>query len=397
MAAICIFLTGFLALVYTYLLYPFLMRLLASRVSPAPTQAPEEWPEVTVLMSVYNEDLVLEDKLRSLVSIDYPSQKWRCLIGSDASTDQTNLMLRDFAAKYDHAEVFEFTERRGKPCVINELAQVALQRYGQGPNHIFLLTDANVLLLPDTMRQLMRHFTQKEIAVVDANMQPGGLRSSGISRSEQQYISREVQLKHHEGLVWGTMVGPFGGCYALRASYWTPVPPTFLVDDFYITMRALQKGGKAINDLDAVCTETVTHDVWVEFRRKSRISAGNFQNLAVFASVLLPPWRPLAFVFLSHKVLRWFGPFFLLSMIVGSFLLSLSTDWGAVVFWSLTGSIIAFPFIDKGLQRLGLHWLPLRSVSYFLLMNAALLHGFFKYLKGIKSNVWERTKRSQSD
>ena len=397
LTAIGIFLTGFLSLVYTYLLYPLLMRLLA-RTTPCVAGEPlKEWPEVTVLMSVYNEELVLRDKLESLAGSDYPTGKWRCLVGSDASTDGSVAILQDYAARDSRFEVFAFEERRGKPGVINDLADKALHRLGQREDHVFLLTDANVLLMPDTLRKLVRHFTRADIAVVDANMHSGATKEAGISRSEQQYISREVSLKHHEGKVWGTMVGPFGGCYALRTTYWTPVPSRFLVDDFYLTMRALERGGKAINDLEAVCVETVTHDVWVEFRRKSRISAGNFQNLATFAHTLFPPWTPLAFVFFSHKILRWLGPVFILAMLAGGFLLSRSTSWGLLLFWSLTGSILALPLADCLLQRLKLHWLPLRSASYFLAMNAALLHGFFKYLKGIKSNVWERTKRSHAN
>lgn len=373
------------------------MRLLAQRSPQEVPKDPAEWPHVTVLMSVYNEELVLPAKLNSLRDINYPREKLRCLIGSDASTDKSNHILQDFSGMASFTDVHIFSKRRGKPSVINNLAEIALQRYGKSPTHIFLLTDANVLLLPDTLRHLVRHFSRPEVAVVDSHMQAGGTDIFGISRSEQQYISGEVYLKHHEGRVWGTMIGPFGGCYALRSTHWTAVPPAFLVDDFFITMRALEQGGLAINDLDAVCTENATHDMWVEFRRKSRISAGNFQNLAVFAHLLWPPWKPLAFAFFSHKVIRWFGPFLIIGIFASGFVLCESTHWTQVAFWWLTGSILALPILDYVLQKIGINYLPLRSAGYFLVMNAALLHGFFKYLKGIKSNVWERTKRSPTD
>ncbi|CAG0880285.1 unnamed protein product [Darwinula stevensoni] len=85
----------------------------------------------------------------------------------------------------------------------------------------------------------------------DAHIKPIGLRAQGISKSEDTYIGREVMLKHYESRAWGTMIGPFGGCYAIRANLFEPIPPNFLVDDFLITFRALEQGYAAINDLSA--------------------------------------------------------------------------------------------------------------------------------------------------
>ena len=50
-------------------------------------------------------------------------------------------------------------------------------------------------------------------------------------------------------------------------------------------------------------------------------------------------------------------------------------------------------YADVLLKRMGIHVLLLRNLRYFLLMNTALFQGFFKFLKGIRSNVWEPTKR----
>lgn len=389
-----IFWLSLLALVHSYVLYPLLLRLLYGAREGSPVAELQIWPEVTLLMSVYNEELVIETKMRSLQALDYPAERLHCFIGSDDSSDRTNDILAAYAAENPQIHFFPFTQRRGKPGVINELAERALQARGRKPDHIFLLTDANVILRPDTLKKLVRHFSRPEIAVVDAHMMHTGIQREGISRSEHQYISREVELKHLEGQLWGSMIGPFGGCYTLRSTYWTPVPPTFLVDDFYITMRALEQGGKAINDLDARCTETVTHDLWVEFRRKSRISAGNFQNLFTFKHLLWPPWTGLAFSFFSHKILRWLGPFFFILMLGCSLGLSFSNTFYKWLFIIQLSGWLGLPLLDFLLQRSGRHWLLLRSLNYFIIMNAALFYGFIKYLKGIKSNVWERTKRS---
>jgi len=37
----------------------------------------------------------------------------------------------------------------------------------------------------------------------------------------------------------------------------------------------------------------------------------------------------------------------------------------------------------------------LRFINHFFTMNIALLLGFIEYAKGVKSNVWQPTKRNQ--
>src|SRR5690606_33586008 len=98
--------------------------------------------------------------------------------------------------------------------------------------------------------------------------------------------------------------GAFGGCYALRASYFPVVPSSFLMEDFFISLSVLQKRKQAIFEPKALCTEDVSNEVTEEFKRKTRISAGNFQNLQAYSSLLLR-FDFNAFCFFSHKVLRW--------------------------------------------------------------------------------------------
>ena len=69
-----------------------------------------------------------------------------------------------------------------------------------------------------------------------------GIKKSGISFQEKTYINWEVKFKHAESKLWGMLMGPFGGCFAIRKSLFTPIPENFLVDDFYVCMNILQNG-----------------------------------------------------------------------------------------------------------------------------------------------------------
>jgi cellulose synthase/poly-beta-1,6-N-acetylglucosamine synthase-like glycosyltransferase len=395
----CFFWSGILCFAHTYLFYPFLLKVLSrSKHNNAQVfQNPEAFPQVSVLMSVYNEAAVIGAKLNSLLHLDYPPEKLSIWIGSDCSSDTTNEVLASFTQNDPRIHFFPFAQRRGKPPVINELAENAIRAHsGASALHVFLITDANVILIPQTLKELVKHFKNERIAVVDAHMIHTGAKANGISQVEDQYISTEVQLKHREGIVWGKMIGPFGGCYAVRADYFTPVPHSFLVDDFFITLKAIERGGLAISELKAICYEPVSHEIGVEYRRKTRISSGNFQNMATFRRLWLPPWRSsLHFAFFSHKILRWTGPFLIIvaGLCCGLLALNPLNLFYRYSFFVLSAGCILLPLLDSVLARFGFHVRLLRSLRYFLLMNMALMEGFYNYLKGIKNNVWEPTKR----
>jgi len=388
-----LFWLSILALLHSYAIYPWFMRVLArGKKSHTPVfgRSDEDLPRISVLMSVYNEEQVLEAKLACLLQLDFPPEKLFFYFGSDGSSDGSNAILA--ASGLNNLRFFPFAERRGKPPVINDLAAEAL-REGGLQNHVFLLTDANVLLHKDVPFHLVKHFRDERVGAVDAHMRSTGLREEGISRSEDRYLSGEVMLKHHESLAWGTMMGPFGGCYTLRADLFEPVPPHSLVDDFWLVFRVLEKGFRAINDLDAVCYEGATHRVNDEFRRKKRIAAGSFQNLSRFRRWVLPPFTKLGFAFFSHKVLRWFGGFLLLIAWLCSGFLAFSNQLYLLLFCGMSLVLLGIPLLDALTQKMGKPNTMLRNIAYFVAMNAALMAGFFKWQSGIKENTWQRTTR----
>ncbi len=395
-----IFGISFLGLAHSYLLYPFFLWLkVRKRTSNSLVFSPadDDLPFVSIVSSLYNEEAVIAQKIHTLFQLQYPSSKLQVLLGSDCSADQTNSIVANLVGNRPHFHFFPFSERRGKPPVINDLVAKASAMVPDGQEHILIITDANVMLEPSTLFQLIKHFKHPKIMLVDAHMSHVGMQESGISKAEDQYISTEVRLKHWESLNGGRMVGPFGGCYAIRATHFSPVPENWLVDDFYIAMKAFEQGGWAINELAAICYEGVSHDIKEEYRRKRRISAGNFQNMRTFRHLWWPPLQALSYAFFSHKVLRWLGPFFIFGIILGAGILALLGNLiFTVLFPIMIVGILLVIALDQVFAYFSIHIKILRGLRYFLYMNAALLEGFFKYLKGIKTNVWQPPKRSNS-
>jgi glycosyltransferase involved in cell wall biosynthesis len=370
---------------HTYMLYPLILRVFSAgrKGNALVYDRNEELPVVSVIISAHNEEACIKDKVQSIFAGSYPSEKFEVLIGSDHSTDKTGDIIRLLMKDYPSLKFFDFKERRGKGSVVNDLVQNA-------SGTILVLTDANVIFSDDTLFYLVRHFKNSMIGLVDTNMVNRGMKEEGISYQEKAYISREVRIKDHESRLWGAMMGPFGGCYAIRKEDYARVPANFLVDDFFINMRIFEKGKLAINDIRAIVFENVPDELKVEFHRKVRIGIGNFQNLRKF-------WRLIftsryGFAFLSHKVIRWFGPFFLLTALATNIYLAFGSRF---YFWILLCylSVYFIPLIDWVLKKLNIYIGPFRLATHFFSMNAALFIGFFRSLGKVRSGVWERTER----
>ena len=389
-----IFWVSLFLILYSYLLFPGILHLLARRKNLGGNSfSPEELPIISVLIAAFNEEEVIASKIESILQGDYPVNRMEILVGSDASTDSTNEVLEQLKNAHPKMRIFMFEERSGKPGVINRLVE-------ESKGEILVITDANVMLDRSALREMIRYFMQPEIGLVDSRMVNTRLKKDGISHQEKFYISREVRIKHNESLIWGSMMGPFGGCYAVRKSLYRSVPDNFLVDDFYINMAVLQQGFKCISNIEAKVYEDVSNNLQEEFRRKKRISAGNFQNLSAFRSLLFSNRPGVAICFFSHKVIRWFVPFLVMITLGTSIALGTSISLGIElmvyrILALLQFTVLVIPVIDHFLRKIKIHTVPLRFISHFVLMNLALLAGFIRYLGGIRSNVWQPTRRNQ--
>lgn len=389
-----VLLTVVLALLgWTYLIYPALILTLAGmkrrrRKSAPVKEGNAQQPYVSVIMSVHNEEKVIRDKVESLLQSDYPPDLMEIIIGSDGSDDGTEEIMRDIAAGDSRIRLIHSGQRRGKSSMLNDLASTA-----QGD--ILVITDANVIFSVDTLRHLLAGFSRPSTGLCDATPIPMTSDDKGITRQENFYVRYEASLKRAEGDLWGAMPGPYGGCYAVRRELFPHIPVNTLVDDLFVGLTVLRKDYASVNIPEAKVYEDTQAGIKAQFRRRIRIAAGSFQNLFRFGP--FPSGKvSVYFAFISHKVLRWFTPMWLIPIFMTTVILSGRSD---LYFWlsAIQLIFIILSVLDLVLDRYGRKIRYQRYITQFLLMNAALTAGFVKAVRGIKNGIWEPTKRVQDD
>jgi cellulose synthase/poly-beta-1,6-N-acetylglucosamine synthase-like glycosyltransferase len=370
-------------LFYTYAGYPLLLWAAGRWAQPKdrPEAAPQEWPKVSVLVSAFNEENAIGERIRNLLSLDYPKDRIEIIVGSDGSTDRTCEIVRSYEAS--GVRLLCFDERRGKASVVNDLV-------AQARNEIAILTDANTFFRQDVVRELVRamwRYPSNSVVV-------GRLDLRAPAENENldgAYWRYETWIKMLESR-FGSLLGANGAIYAFRRERFRPLPREAIVDDFLVPMLMRQESGDRVYFVpEARAWEKSPEEVKDEFRRHTRIGAGNFQALKWTWKLLLPWKGTIALAYFSHKVLRWLGPWL---MLIG-FLTNLRLLY--IPFFALLflGQIALY---ELAFGALLLHREPVvgriaSAMRYLLILNVALLIWLGRCVLGIERPFWSTAPR----
>ena len=381
---IIILICSSLLILHTYVFYPLFMILIYrnSNHNQLLFYSDFELPSIAILIAAHNEEKVIEKKILSVFNTNYPSSKLKVFIGSDASTDRTDEIISNLTNTYSSIEFIKFKGRVGKISIINHLQSLC-------DEPVLILSDANVIFKQDTIFELVKYFKDSNVGLVSANIIKESSNNDGISYQEKKYLNFENKIKASESYAFNFIMGAEGGCYAIRNNLFSKVPSNFIVDDFFITMQVLERKNYALLNNLAICIEDVTSDISSEYRRKVRISSGNFQNLFFFKHLLFD-FSSICFAFWSHKVLRWLTPFFIFICLFSSVFL---IPYHKFFIWisCIQLVLLLFPLLNYFFKFNNVF---LKFIAHFYLMNFALFEGFIKFIKGIKSSIWEPINRN---
>jgi cellulose synthase/poly-beta-1,6-N-acetylglucosamine synthase-like glycosyltransferase len=378
--------------VYSYVLYPFVLAAVAGAVqtwrdaryvlrkTDRRVDREPGLPAVAVVISAFNEERDLQARIDNLLTLDYPPELLKIYIGSDGSRDRTSDILRACSDPRVNALVFE--QNRGKANVLNDLVSRT-----EAP--ILVFSDANTFFHRSALRSLVVHFTNPEVGGVS-----GELRLKGAEGDNQDSLYWRVEqfLKFFEARLGG-LLGANGAIYAIRRSLWKPLASDTICDDFCVGMNVAAAGFRLVYEPTAWAEEDTPDAIEDEYKRRVRIGIGNFQALVRQPDYLFRTSAGTAFAYLSHKVLRWIAPHLILIGIAASAALaSGSASWAwflGVQLLGLAGGAALYQVSLRGKRLPG----PLRIVAFLYALNWAFLVASWRFARGNYSGSWRRTAR----
>jgi cellulose synthase/poly-beta-1,6-N-acetylglucosamine synthase-like glycosyltransferase len=369
---------------YAYLIYPLLLRFLATlRPAPPSLADPLDWPSISICLPAYNEERSIRDTLEALLRIDYPADRRQILVVSDASTDTTDDIVREFAGR--GVELLRLPARSGKTAAEN--AAAAHLR-----GDIVVNTDATIRIPPGSLKPLVRVFQDPTIGVASGRDVSVGRKDQEANRGESGYVGYEMWLRSLETRV-GSIVGASGCFYAIRRPLVNALFPEALSRDFASPLRAQEFGYRTVSVDEAVCLVPRTVSLRSEFRRKIRTMARGLETLWYKRSLMNPFRHGLfAWMLMSHKLCRWLVHLTLPLAVIGLALLATESAVAAVLLvlaalMTAGGTLALTRFENKRLP------LPLAAAGFFVAVNVAALAAWWKALRGERNPIWEPTRR----
>ncbi|MBV8857716.1 MAG: glycosyltransferase family 2 protein [Acidobacteria bacterium] len=379
-AAEIIFWASAAALLYAYAGYPVLVWLVA-RLRPRPVRRAPFEPVVTILITAYNEERDLAAKLENTLALDYDPAKLEILVASDCSNDRTDEIARSFAAR--GVRLHRQPERLGKTAAQNAAVQLAR-------GEVVLFSDATTLYRSDVLRALAPNFADASVGCVAGHLVYVDPARTGTGAGARSYWGYETFLRRQESLAC-SLIGAPGALYAVRRAAYVPLYHE-ACSDFIIATKMVEQGLRAVYEPRAVCTEETNRRPGRELNMRVRVIAQTLTDLWRHRAMLNPLRAGFyAVELVSHKVMRYLVPLFLVCVLAASALLAPGSRFYAAL---LAGQLLFYAAALAGwlLLKVGVRARLLALPAYFVLANVACVLAFYKFLRGERFARWETAR-----
>jgi biofilm PGA synthesis N-glycosyltransferase PgaC len=349
--------------------------------SASDSSSSRDLPSVTLIVPACNEERWIARKIENSLALDYPRERLEIIIASDGSDDRTVEIAQGCEAS--GLSVVAFPSRVGKQEMLNRLVPRAR-------GEIIAMTDANALLAPDALRQLVQPFADSRVGCAIGRRVCIVQERSVASVAESLYWRYESWIKRAESHAHSCLAAT-GQLYAVRRALFPHVER--LGEDFYIPMKVLASTGRRIAYApEAVAAIPAAASLAIEFERKTRAHVAFLISLPLLKELLLP-WRTSVWwQFISHHVLRMLVPLAMLVAIVCS--AAVAPARGAyffvliaqLIFYGL--AFIGWRFAERG-KRPKLFYFPF----YFVFVQLALAQAWLRWPRRKYDYFWQRTER----
>jgi cellulose synthase/poly-beta-1,6-N-acetylglucosamine synthase-like glycosyltransferase len=381
------FWTSAAILFYVYAGYPAFLTVLATcvRRPQRPTPSSDQVPPISVLIAAYNEEANVARKLEQTLALDYPADRIEILVLSDGSTDQTDSIVR--SVPDPRVRLLRMEKRRGKTHAQNEGVKAC-------KGEIVVFSDATTIYHPLALRYLASNYRDPAVGAASGRYKyfdrdgnsPTGLGTIAFWNYENLIKTLQSRIK--------TITGCCGCIYSVRKKLYTELPDN-IISDLVQPLWVIKQGYRVVFEDRALAYEETTKSVGEEFSMRVRVVNRAMHGILSVAEVL-NPWKYgwVAFQLLSHKILRWLVPLFLMVLLFSNAILAAEPGVFRLLFYAQVAFYLSA--LLSAWIPVGRSWKLLTVPLYFCTLNAAALVSFFELFRGRNYVVWE-TVRDRAD
>lgn len=364
---------------YAYIGYPAILAGIAL-VRTRPIQKADIIPSVTFIITAYNEEKRIGEKLQNTLAVDYPKERFEVLVASDCSSDRTDEIVLSYGTQ--GVQLVRAPMRRGK-----EAAQKLAVQAARG--EILVFSDVATILSENAVRNIVKNFHDETVGCVSSVDR--FIDKDGRVSGEGAYVKYEMFLRSLETRV-NSLVGLSGSFFAARSTVCKEAWSEDLQSDFNTVLNSMRAGLRGVSDPDSPGYYKNIADERKEFDRKVRTVLRGISVFMKSLGLVNPLRYPLfAWQLVSHKLCRWLVPFAMLMVLLVNAILTVG--------FGTYGLLLALQSAFYGVALGGLWWRPLLRLpvvklpAFFVLVNASIFKAWIRYWSGERLIVWEPSKR----
>lgn len=270
------------------------------------TAASDLMPAVLVIVPVLDEAACIDGKAADLSRLRYPATSCRVVFVDGGSRDGTIARLDQVVSRHPGWQLLR-TGHRNKTAQLN--AALALRR----DDEWVLVTDADSLLAPDTLRDLMAHAQgQARAGVLGVPVTP-----ASAHPLERLHWRTSNRLRRLEARL-GSAAIVTASCYLVRPGILDRFPPDTVADDVHVACRAMAAGAVVAYVPAGVTELRAPRRLATLIRHKHRKADAYVREIARFLPLIGRMAPPARCVFLARAALLCLLPPLLLVAAAGA-------------------------------------------------------------------------------
>jgi biofilm PGA synthesis N-glycosyltransferase PgaC len=318
-------------------------------------------PSVTILVPMYNEEKMIQLKLKNLLEVSYPKEKMEVILIDDASTDQTSTKAHEFAKNNPELSMKILSQypRGGKSRALNKGLKVS-------SNDIIIMSDADTFWHRDILRQALPYLSDPTVGAITGHGIPSNSAESWVAKAEDNYMGLMFLLRLGESKIHSTI--RFEGCFcAFKKNAFEQFDVESGCDDSGTALNVVENKLRAILVPEAFVFAEVRHElmdrVKAKIRRATQLTGLWIHCLSLLLKgrLMLPKRIAVPEVFLSL-----FNPIIFVALVFATVGLLV---YYPILLVSVTPILCLFSLIPKTRSYLLLATLDQVIIFYSILMS----------------------------
>ena len=223
--------------------------------------------KISIVIATYNEESMIEGKLRNTLELDYPKDKLEIVVIDSCSTDKTV----DIVKSFEGVKLIQEKERKGK-------AQALINAFNQldQDTDIVVISDADSRLDKAILNKALKYLEREDVGAICGRqvlLNPSATRDA---KAEKSYRGFYTKIRMLESKIDSNPI-MHGEFMAMKRDIVEPPSPDSVADDTEMALKIRRKGYKTLYTPDCVFYEAAPTSLKGRIEQKKKRGQGLIQ------------------------------------------------------------------------------------------------------------------------